>query len=722
MSSVSRVTLEVRTSRESLQTPEAAVQFLASLPNPPHGVLQSWKPGLPFVLEFLNQGQTIYELLTIPEGLTEYVSSQLTASYPEILIKKLEHNPLQEFELELPKSSGEVFFSSSSQFPIKTFRETGDGDPMSTMLSSLAKLAEGEAGLMQLYIRKSRERWKNNVRSSSKSSTEGVQTVQLPSSHQAAVSRKLALASYEVSFRFLAQAATKERADQIVDGLATSLTALQSETNSLVMKRPLLGKKRLVRDILNRTHTTLIPNMANWQYFSVDELATVWHMPNKQLSTIKNIAWGKNLLGEPPENLPTYTHTPDEERVNLNLFGRTEFKNQEQIFGIRKLDRRRHMYVIGKSGTGKSTLLANMIINDLKHNEGIAVVDPHGDLIETVLNYIPRHRINDVIIFDPSDPHAVVKMNLFEAGSLVHRELIASGIVSIFQKMYANSWGPRLEYILRNALLTLLSTNAKLEDVLRILTDAKYRERVVEGLDDQVLKNFWEGEFNVMPDRLRNEAISPILNKVGQFVTSPLIRNVVNTTTSSFNIEDVMNQGKILLVNVSQGKLGEDNMALLGAMIITKIQLAAMNRVYMKEEERRDFYLYIDEFQNFATNSFIKILSEARKYRLNLVLANQYMAQIPEEVKDAIFGNAGTMMSFILGAGDADYMMKEFGGKYTQEDLVSLGRYQIVTKLMIDGQVSHPFPAATLGLASSSNQNREKVLTVSRERYARKKK
>lgn len=337
MSSVSRVTLEVRTSRESLQTPEAAVQFLASLPNPPHGVLQSWKPGLPFVLEFLNQGQTIYELLTIPEGLTEYVSSQLTASYPEILIKKLEHNPLQEFELELPKSSGEVFFSSSSQFPIKTFRETGDGDPMSTMLSSLAKLAEGEAGLMQLYIRKSRERWKNNVRSSSKSSTEGAQTVQLPSSHQAAVSRKLALASYEVSFRFLAQAATKERADQIVDGLATSLTALQSETNSLVMKRPLLGKKRLVRDILNRTHTTLIPNMANWQYFSVDELATVWHMPNKQLSTIKNIAWGKNLLGEPPENLPTSPHTPDEERVNLNLFGRTEFKNQEQIFGIRRL-------------------------------------------------------------------------------------------------------------------------------------------------------------------------------------------------------------------------------------------------------------------------------------------------------------------------------------------------------------------------------------------------
>ncbi|MBW7955978.1 type IV secretory system conjugative DNA transfer family protein [Patescibacteria group bacterium] len=718
MSSAPRVTLEVRTSRESLQTPEAAVQLLAALPNPPHGLLHSWKTGTPFVLEFLNQGQTIYELVTLPLQMVEYVSSQLTASYPEILIKQLEHNPLQEFEHKLPKAAGEVFFSAASQYPIKTFRETPEGDPLAPLLSALAKLSEGETALVQLYVRKARENWKKHALPAAAADA----ATQLPASHQSAVSRKLALPSFEVSFRFLAQAQTQERADQIVESLSTALTALQSETNSLVFKKPFIGKKKLERDILHRTHTTMLPGMHNWQYFSIDELATVWHMPNKQLSSIKNIAWGKNLLGEPPENLPTYVHTPEAERNNLNLFARTEFKNQSQIFGIKKVDRRRHMYVIGKSGTGKSTLLANMIINDLKHNEGLAVVDPHGDLIETVLNYIPRHRINDVIIFDPADPHAVVKMNLFEGGSLVHRELIASGIVAIFQKMYANSWGPRLEYILRNALLTLLTTNAKLEDVLRILTDAKYRERVVETLDDQVLKNFWEAEFNTMQERLRTEAVSPILNKVGQFVTSPLIRNVVNTNTSSFDIEEVMNQGKILLVNVSQGKLGEDNMSLLGAMIITKIQLAAMNRVYMNEADRRDFYLYIDEFQNFATTSFIKILSEARKYRLNLVLANQYMAQIPEEVKAAIFGNAGSMLSFILGAGDADYMQKEFGGKYSQEDLVSLGRYKIVTKLMIDGQVSHPFPAETLSLASSSNMNREKVLTVSRERYAKRKK
>lgn len=716
MSAATRVTLEVRTARDSLQTPEAAVQFLAALPNPPRGLTKLLQPAPSFVLEFLNQGQTIYELITVPAELVEYVSSQLTAAYPEILIKPLAHDPLQELTHPLPKQAGEVFFTAASQFPIKTFRELAESDSLAPLLSALAKLVEGETALVQLYLRKSRQRWKERVRPAAAADAAASQ---LPASHQAAVSRKLALPAFACQVRFLAQAQTQERADQIMESLATALTSLQSETNSLVCQRPWLGRQRLQRDIIARTHTTWLPGLQRHQYFSIDEVATLWHMPNKQLSVIKNIAWGKNLLGEPPENLPTYTHTPEAERNNLNLFGRTEFKNQEQIFGIKKVDRRRHMYVIGKSGTGKSTLLANMIINDLKHNEGLAVVDPHGDLIETVLNYIPRHRINDVIIFDPADPHAVVKMNLFEGGSLVHRELIASGIVAIFQKMYANSWGPRLEYILRNALLTLLSKNAKLEDVLRILTDAKYRERVVAELDDQVLKNFWEAEFNTMQERLRTEAVSPILNKVGQFVTSPLIRNVVNTNTSSFDIEEVMNQGKILLVNVSQGKLGEDNMALLGAMIITKIQLAAMNRVYMNEADRRDFYLYIDEFQNFATTSFIKILSEARKYRLNLILANQYMAQIPEEVKAAIFGNAGSMMSFILGAGDAEYMQKEFGGKYTQEDLVSLGRYKIVTKLMIDGQVSHPFPADTLALAASSNQNRQKVLTVSRERYAK---
>ena len=719
MSSTPRVTIEIRTSRESLQTPDAAVQFLSSLPNPPHGILKRFHAAPEFVFEFLSQGQTIYTLITFPESLLEYISSQLTASYPEILIKKLEHNPNEWFLQPPPYDVAELLFSSPGYLPLRTFRQTNEADPLASVLSNLAKLAEGEMAVVQMVIRKSRESWKAAARRATTSAGTAT-TPAVPHPQQPAIAQKLALSSFDGSIRLIAQAPTVERAKDIVESLGTSFTAYQSEANSLILRRPLIQKKKLLMSIVNHSNTAVIRGLERWQPFSIEEVASMWHMPNKLLSTIKNIAWGKRLLGEPPENLPTHAFTPEAERNDLNFYARAEYKNQEQIFGIRRVDRRRHMYVIGKSGTGKSTLLANLIINDLKHNEGLAVVDPHGDLIESILNYIPRHRINDVVLLDPADTHAVVKLNLFEGGSLVHRELIASGIVAIFQKMYSTSWGPRLEYILRNSLLTLLETNAKLSDVLRILTDRKFRDKIVEKLEDPVLKNFWEAEFNTMQDRQRNEAIAPILNKVGQFVTSPLIRNVVNTTTSSFDIEQVMNEGKILLVNVSQGKLGEDNAALLGAMIITKIQLAAMNRVYIPEEERRDFYLYIDEFQNFATNSFIKILSEARKYRLNLILANQYMAQIPEEVKDAIFGNAGSMISFILGAGDADYMQKEFGGKYTQEDLVSLGRYQIVNKIMIDGQVSHPFPATTLNLAASRNQNRQKVITVSRERYAKK--
>jgi hypothetical protein len=365
-------------------------------------------------------------------------------------------------------------------------------------------------------------------------------------------------------------------------------------------------------------------------------------------------------------------------------------------------------------------MLANMAINDLKNNEGMAVIDPHGDLIEILLDFIPSHRINDVIYFNPADTNdRIVKMNLFEGENIQHRELIASGIISIFHKLYGYSWGPRLEYILRNALLTLLSSpQSNLSDIIKLLTDANFRKKVVEKLEDPVLKNYWLNEYNQLSDRLRSESISSILNKIGQFVSSPLIRNVVDARKSSFSIEKAMDEGKILLANLSQGKLGEDNATLLGAMLITKIQLASMSRVNKEEEKRRDFYLFVDEFQNFATESFVKILSEARKYRLNLTLANQYVAQIPEEVQKAIFGNCGSIASFVMGADDAELFNKEYGHQYTQDDLVTLGRHQIINKVSIDNIISRPFPAHTLPPLSNANNNREKVIKVSRERYA----
>jgi hypothetical protein len=357
----------------------------------------------------------------------------------------------------------------------------------------------------------------------------------------------------------------------------------------------------------------------------------------------------------------------------------------------------------------------------MRNREGVCIIDPHGDLSETILNYVPSYRLNDVVYLEPFDTAHPFWMNPLEVKNPIHKELVASGIVSIFSKLYAYSWGPRLEYILRNVILTLLEyPNSTLVMVPDLLADQNFRQQVLLKVKDKILQNFWHNEYDKMHPRLKSEAIAPIQNKVGQFVMSPTIRQILEHPVSTIDLEDIMDQGKILILNLSQGKLGEDNAALLGAMFITKIQLAAMNRVNVEESKRRDFYLYVDEFQNFATTSFIKILSEARKYRLNLILANQYVGQVEETVQKAIFGNAGTLISFVIGAQDAAALSREFGKWYKEEDLVNLGSYQIVIKLAIDNLTSLPFHAQTLPLPKSANQNKEKVLKLSQERYTKK--
>ena len=385
------------------------------------------------------------------------------------------------------------------------------------------------------------------------------------------------------------------------------------------------------------------------------------------------------------------------------------------------MDRRRHVYIIGKTGTGKSTLIANMAISDIRNGQGCAIIDPHGDLAELLLSFVPSFRVNDVIYLNPSDTDHPFHLNPLEITNPAQKELVASGIVAIFHKLYAHSWGPRLEYILRNTILTLLETpNPTLLQVPSLLTDPVFRRELVSKLNDKVLANFWLNEFDQMPPRLKSESISPILNKVGQFISSPMIRNIVGSYKSTFSFEMAMNQGKIVILNLSQGRLGEDNASLLGAMAITKMQLAAMSRVTVAEEDRRDFYLYVDEFQNFATTSFIKILSESRKYRLNLILANQYTAQTPEEVRSAIFGNIGTLISFLVGAEDTRYLAREFAERFKEEDLLSLGNYQMLIKLTIDAVTSTPFVAQSLPLPNSQTQNKDKVIRISKERYGKK--
>lgn len=401
-------------------------------------------------------------------------------------------------------------------------------------------------------------------------------------------------------------------------------------------------------------------------------------------------------------------------------FAKTNFRSKEVTFGIKTDDRRRHMYAIGKSGMGKTNMLENLAIQDVRNGQGLCFIDPHGDSAEKLISMIPSERIKDVIYFNPGDQDYPLAFNVMEQVDPKFRPLVCSGLIGVFQKLWADSWGPRLEYILRNAILALLEyPGSTLLGVMRILVDKKYRIEVINHVKDPVVRAFWVDEFSQWNDRVLQEVISPIQNKVGQFLTSPLIRNIVGQDDSSFNVRKSMDEQKIIILNLAKGRIGEDNSSLLGAMMVTKIQLAAMGRVDMEEDQRKDFYLYVDEFQNFATDSFANILSEARKYRLCLILAHQYVAQLEDVVRDAVFGNVGSMVTFRVGAPDAEALEKEFEPVFMMNDIVNLPKYQIYLKLLIDGITGDAFSATTLPpIARLEADSTDAVIKMSRDLYA----
>ena len=407
----------------------------------------------------------------------------------------------------------------------------------------------------------------------------------------------------------------------------------------------------------------------------------------------------------------------------INFFGVTNFRNTERKFGIKLDDRRRHFYAIGKTGMGKTEMLKNMAVQDIQNGHGVGFVDPHGEAVEDLLNFVPEERVKDVIYFNPADLEHPVAFNVMEQVGAESRHMVASGIMSVFKKIWPDVWSARMEYILNNVVLALLEyPDSTLLGINRMLSDPEYRAQVVEHVADPVVKTFWLQEYAKYTQRYEVEATAAVQNKVGQFASNPLVRNIIGQTRSSIDMRKAIDEKKILLVNISKGRIGEDNSRLLGGLLITKLQLAAMSRVDIPEEQRQDFFLYIDEFQNFATESFVNILSEARKYRLALILSHQYIAQLgtgPEaKVKDAVFGNVGTMVSFRVGAEDAEFLEQEFTPEFLQTDFVNLGKYTVYVKLMIDGVASRPFSANTLPPpVKLEKSNREAIIQFSREKY-----
>lgn len=718
-----KIALEIRTPRTGLETPEAMAQFFGSLVQlkaPPANSF--WKTSeLPLSFEIAVFDQSIHFYIVIPISHQSFIESQLLSQYPRSLITPVKLEQIMaHFKDPLTYSYGQMKLQSPNVYPLKTYKDFKDIDPMSSLLGMMAKLSPEDAVLVQFLLIPQGNKWQDKGRKAlekkGSKNTDGT-PIEDPfnlNAYAKIITEKISYPGLKTGIRILAA------------GPNTSLLGLTAATftgfnnpqgNSLALTGPgFMEKKTMIKAILSRTGETVPSD----QVLNILELATLFHLPGEKLSSIRNISWSKTILSDPPENLPVAQEISTEDKGHVNFFGRTEYKNTAATFGIRRVDRRKHMYIIGKTGVGKSTLIANMAINDIRNGEGVAVIDPHGDLSEILLDYIPSHRINDVAYLNPADMEHPFHLNPLEVDSSTQKELVASGIVSIFIKLYAHSWGPRLEYILRNTILTLLEVpNATMLMIPELLTNKRFRKRVVDKTTDPVLRNFWINEFEKMSDSQMNEAISPILNKVGQFLSSQIIRNIVGSPKSTINLAEAMDQGKIVILNLSQGKIGEDNSALLGAMIITKVQLAAMHRVNIAEANRRDFYMYVDEFQNFATSSFIKILSEARKYRLSLILANQYIGQIEEHVRSAIFGNAGTMLTFIIGAEDAPILAREFGERFKDVDLLSLGTFQMIVKMAIDGLTSSPFVAQSLPLPDCKNQNREKIIKVSQERYTK---
>jgi len=406
-------------------------------------------------------------------------------------------------------------------------------------------------------------------------------------------------------------------------------------------------------------------------------------------------------------------------KETITFFGKTTFRGEKKKFGIKDDDKRRHVYIIGKTGMGKTELLKNMIVQDILSGKGVGFIDPHGEAAEEILRFVPEERLKDVIYFNPSDIENPIAFNIMEDVSAEYRHLIAGGLMGVFKKIWPDVWSSRMEYILNNSILALLEVpGSTLLGVNRLLSDPEWREKIVNQIKDPIVKSFWVKEFARYTQRYEVEATAAIQNKIGQFISTPLIRNIIGQERSTIDIRQAMDEEKILIMNLSKGKIGEDNSRLLGALLVTKLQLAAMSRVDTVEYERKDFVLYIDEFQNFSTDSFANILSEARKYRLSLVLAHQYIAQMEERVRDAVFGNVGTMITFRIGAEDAEFLEKEFSPEFFIEDMVNLPKQNIVVKLMINGITSRPFSAETLPPVTKQEQSFEKeIVEFSQEKY-----
>lgn len=727
----------------------AAEQMFASL----HGIL---RPKSELVREGLLQEHISFEIASIgkrirfyiwtPKHLQNFVEGQVYAQYPTAQIHELREDYSDSPIGQRVVHSAELVLTDNEVLPIKTF-QSFEVDPLAAITATLAKLEEeGEELWIQVLARPIDDSWH-------KRGSKAVERIKRGGGI-------LTGDGFTTLFHYLGELFNalwkppepggETKAHEVSERDKSRITGIEEKTKKLgfqvkvrlvyigndkttarLRMQAMVGTfKQFNTTNLNGFHISKqrfdSESIAEYRarffldqgyILNIEEIASLYHLPHTSVET-PSIVWATSKTAEPPPSLPVVGRQPDNE---ISAFGLTNFRGSNMQFGIRRSDRGRHLYIVGQTGTGKSGLLQLLTLSDVFHNVGFGIIDPHGDYAADVLRFIPQHRLKDVIYFNPADREWPVGFNPLEVTDPNLKNHISSELVGVMKRMF-ESWGPRLEYILRYTLLALLDyPNATMLDITRMLTEKKFREDVILMIQDPVVRNFWINEFGSWNEKFATEAVAPVLNKVGAFTANPMIRNIIGQPKSTFNIRKALDEGQILIVNLSRGLVGEDNAAILGAMMVTKIQLAAMSRADIPRiEDRRPFYLYVDEFQNFATDSFAVILSEARKYGLNLTVANQYIAQMTPTVKDAVFGNVGSLVSFRVGPDDAHALQRNFEPQFEAMDLIQLHNRYFVAAMTIGGEKTPAFSATTLLLPQPTQDLSREIIDYSRSLYGRK--
>lgn len=714
----------------------AAEQMFASL----HGLLTMPAKGrfqpevrerISFEIAVLKKRIGFY--VWVPDYLKEFVEEQIYAQYPTVQISEIEDyvtHAEQEYSTLL---STELRFTTNDMLPIKTF-QSFEVDPLAAITATLAKFDDDEEAWVQVLIRPAQSKWHRKSEryiaglrgggSGSTSMSGLLGALWTPPEHSSQAAAKPAdyeqvrikgaeEKSQKLAFESSIRIVYRGNASQSQARLRIqSIVASYKQFNTTYLNG--FESRRITEDV-NAVHNYQERKFYKSGFIiNIEEAATLYHLPHTNVET-PFILWANAQTAEPPANLPIVTGEP---RNDVSPVATTNFRGHNAMFGLPRVDRGRHLYIVGQTGVGKSGLLELLTISDIYSPYGFAVIDPHGDYAQNILKRIPEERAGDVLYFNPADTDFPIAFNPMEVLDPKLKTHTSSELVGVLKRMF-DSWGPRLEYILRYTLLALLDyPNSTMLDITRILTDKKFRNEVLKHVQDPVVRNFWTVEFASWNDKFAAEAVAPVLNKVGAFTANPLVRNIIGQPKSSFNIRQIMDERKILIVNLSRGLMGEDNASLLGALFVTKMQLAAMSRADIPASERSPFYLYVDEFQNFATDSFATILSEARKYGLNLTVANQYIAQMPTEVKDAVFGNVGSIIAFRMSADDAGTMQKYFEPRFTDHDLVHMHNRNFVLSMTIEGEKVQAFSATSLNLPEYGQDYTATIVNHSRQAYA----